>query len=827
MRALTALAVLAAAAPAGAQIQNALDRQAGIPAGLALPVAGAAVAEDPAGIGTTPAAAGFVRELALQWFRESNVTEESRADGLYLAAGVEGLGAGYSIEWVRPGPAGGRRYRKNTLALALGDGRGNSLGFGWNRFSSPDPTVEPLASWDVGLTVRPSRHLSVGLAMLGRDARLGGVRLPVRYDIGLATRLLDDGLTLSADLLADDRARDDFHASHLALGAALELRQGLSLGAQVTVPLEGGALRSRDPSAVVALGWNAPHVGITGGVVATPERTGALGGLRGSGERYRGPGAGLGVPTIDVEDELETRRFLIFTIGDRDPYGLLLRRLAALRSDPEVAAVAVKIEGLPLGPGRIEELRAALAAVRERKPVLAYLASGGTAEYWLATAATRVAVPPGAALDVSGVATSRLFLKDALARLGVAFEVVALGAYKTAPEPLVRSGSSPESREVTNAVLDDVFSRLVADVAAARRLPPERVRALVDQGLLGAEEAKAAGLVDEVIWPDEVEGWARRLTGRRVRVGGAYRPQPERRAQRWGRPPVVEIVRVEGTIVPGKSRSGRVGDEGVAGAETVAAEIRRAAEDREVKAIVLRVDSPGGDGLASDLIWREVVRARAKKPVVASMGDAAASGGYLVAVGADAIVAQPSTLTGSIGVFALKPDLSGLLGKLSIGREAFARGQNAQLTSLAKPWTPSERRAVERQIEAFYRLFVDRVAEGRKLPRAEVEPLAGGRVWTGRQAFERHLVDRLGSLEDAIALAKERAHLGATEPVEIRRTGAGGELGAAMEGVLAAGAPADPVSRALAALPEVRALALLAEAGPVLALPVEWVLPAQ
>lgn len=818
------LALLASATPAAAQLRNALDRQLGIPAGLALPVPGVAVAEDPAGIGTTPAAPGFVRELALQWFREGNVTEESSADGLYLATGAGPLGAGYAVEWVRPGPAAGRRYRKNTLALALGDGRGTSIGVGWNRFSSPDPAVEPLASWDVGLTVRPSRHLSVGLAMLGRDARLGGARLPVRYDVGLATRFGGDAFTLSADLLADDRARDDFHATHLAFGAAAELRGGLALGAQVTVPLRDVPGLSRDPSAVVALSWNRAHAGLTAGAVATPERAGAVGGVRVSGERYRAPGGGRAVPAIDVEDELERRSFLFLTIGDRDPYGLLLRRLAALRSDPDVAAVAVKIEDLPLGPGRTEELRAALAAVRERKPVVAYLVSGGTAEYWLATAATRVAVPPGAALDVSGLATSRLFLKDALARIGVAFEVIAHGAYKSAPEPLVRSSSSPEAREATNAVLDDVFSRFVADVAAARRLPPERVRALVDQGLLGADEAKAAGLVDEVIWPDELEAATGRLAGRRVRLAGAYRPEPERNAQRWGRPAVIEIVRVEGAIVPGKSRPGPLGGEAVAGAETLAAQIRRAADDGEVKAIVLRVDSPGGDGLASDLIWREVVRARGRKPVVASMGDAAASGGYLVAVGADVIVAQPSTLTGSIGVFALKPDLSGLLAKLSVGREAYARGENAQLASLAKPWTPSERRAVERQIDAFYRLFVDRVAEGRKLPRAEVEPLAGGRVWTGRQAFDRRLVDRLGSLEDALALARERARLGADD-VEIRRTGASGDLGEAMDGALAA-ARRDPLARAISALPEVRALALLAEAGPVLALPVEWVLPA-
>jgi protease-4 len=373
-------------------------------------------------------------------------------------------------------------------------------------------------------------------------------------------------------------------------------------------------------------------------------------------------------------------------------------------------------------------------------------------------------------------------------------------------------------------VLDDVFGRMLADVAAARRLAPERLRELVDHGLHSAEQAKQAGLLDEVLWPDEVEGWLRSVTRRRVGLGGPYRPEAPRRAQRWGRPPVIEIVRVQGAIVSGKSRSGPLDDEGLAGAETIVRDLRRAAEDGDVKAIVVRVDSPGGDGLASDLVWREVVRARARKPVIASMGDAAASGGYLVAVGADAIVAEPSTLTGSIGVFALKPDLSGLLGKLSVGREAFARGETAQLESVAKPWTPAERRAVERQVDVFYRLFLERVAEGRKLPLLEIEPLAGGRVWTGRQAFERRLVDRLGSLEDALALARERAGIPASERVEVRREGSGSELGAAVQGGMPSGARG-PLGRALATLPEVRALALLAEMGGVIALPVEWVLP--
>ena len=830
MKRLSFLAAALSAFPAAAQVLNAAQHQLHVPAGLALPVLGAAVAEEPAGIGTTPAAPGFVRELAFQFFRERDEHEDSIADGLYLAAGAGPLGVGYGIEWVRPGPAGGSRYRKNTLALSLGDGRRSSLGVGWNRFSSPDPAVDAFASWDLGLTLRPSRHLSVGLAMLGRGAYLDGVRQPVRYDLGLATRLLDDRVTLSADLLADDRRRDDFHATHLAFGAGAEVLADVVLGAQVTFPLESDRGLPRDPSFFALLGWNAPHFGLSAGAIGTPRPSGgmadvAYGGVRVSGERYRAAASRRDMPRIDVDDELRPRRFLLFTIGDRDPYGRLLRRLAALRSDPEVGAVLVKIDGLPLGAGRIEELRAAIAAIRGRKPVLAYLTGGGTREYWLATAATGIAVPPGSTLDVSGLSTSRLFLRDAFARLGVSFDVIARGGYKSAPEPLVRSGSSPEAREMTNAILDDVFGRFVGDVASARRLAPDRVRSLVDQGLLSSDEAKKAGLVDQVAWPDELEAWAGHLAKRRVRLKDAYAPEPERIAQRWGQRPVVEIIRVAGTIVPGKSRPGPGGGEALAGAETLAGQIHRAAGDREVKAIVLRVDSPGGDGLASDLVWREVVRARARKPVVASMGDVAASGGYLVAVGADAVVAEPSTLTGSIGVFAAKPDLSGLLAKLSLSREAFTRGENAQVASVAKPWTASERRAVEKQIDGFYGLFLDRVAEGRKLPRSEVEALAGGRVWTGKQAFDRKLVDRLGSLEDAVALARERARLGGPDDVEVRRTGSAAGPREAVEGTLAALAPPDPLAAAVAALPEVRALALLSEMGPVLALPPEWVLP--
>jgi protease-4 len=291
-----------------------------------------------------------------------------------------------------------------------------------------------------------------------------------------------------------------------------------------------------------------------------------------------------------------------------------------------------------------------------------------------------------------------------------------------------------------------------------------------------------------------------------------------RSARRWDRPPVIEIVRIEGTIVSGRSRGGLFS---AVGAETVVMQLKEAAADPDVAAIVLRVESPGGDGLASDLIWRAVQQAREQKPVIASMGDLAASGGYLAAAAAETIVAEPATLTGSIGVFVVKPELSGLLAKLGITRASWQRGERAQLEAFAKPWTEKERKAVERQIESFYAIFVDRVAEGRKLPRDKVEAVAGGRVWTGRQAMERGLVDRLGSLDDAVALARSKVGLSRDE-AEVRRAGTGFHEALAMSRpFLGAG----PLDRALEAVPEVRALAALSEMGPVLALPMEWVTP--
>lgn len=824
-RSAAALAALLVALPAAAQVQA----PAGPYPGLALPTLGAAAAEEATAIAVSPAGPGLVAAPQLHYLHEQADRDGGfLGDGVYAAGLLGPLGPSLAMEWIRPG-AGAARYRITTLGLALSDGRTASLGVAWRWWTSPDPAVDALKSWDLGLTLRPARWLSLGASAQGLGARLAGERLPARWDVGLATRLLDDGLTLSADLLADDAEGARFRSRDLTAGAQLELRSGLTLSAQLRWPLEGPA-PEREVATLLAVGWNAAHGGATVGRTSRRGESRWLAGLRSSVERYRGGPEASVAPRLDVAAALRPRRVLFFAVRDEDPLGELLARLDRAGDDPEVSALVLEVGELPVGAGRVEELRAAVGRLRARKPVLAYLTGGGTPGYWLASAASAVAAPPDGAVLVNGLARGQLYLRDGLARLGVAVEVARAGAWKAAPEPLTRSGPSDEARTMTAALLDDVWDRLRADVAAARGLPPERVAALLDQGLFTAAEAKAAGLVDELLWPDELRAWAGRAAGRPARLAPAWRPAPERAAQRWGPRPVVAVVRLEGTIVAGKSRGEPLGDGGLAGEETVTAALRAAAEDGAVRAIVLRVESPGGDAEASGRIWREVRQARRRKPVVVSMGDYAASGGYLAAVGADAIVAEPSTLTGSIGVFVLKPDLSGLLERLSIARDVQQRGRNADVASLAKPWSAEERAAVERLVAATYRAFLEKVAEGRGLSPEAVEQVAGGRVWTGAQALERRLVDRLGGLREAVALAGARAGLRAGEPVELRWLG-GRRLSLASPlealGALAAEAASpSPLARAVAAVPELRTAALLQELGPVVALPMEWLEPA-
>ncbi len=445
----------------------------------------------------------------------------------------------------------------------------------------------------------------------------------------------------------------------------------------------------------------------------------------------------------------------------------VLRVLRAAAEDDRVRGLVLHVGPLDWGWAKVGEVREAVARFRRTgKPVYVSLTGGGEREYWLASVAGKVAMPPTAELRVDGLLATATYFRGAFDKFGISPNFAHVGRYKSAVEPFTRTGMSPDARAALSAVLDDYYGMLLDSVAVARRLSRDSVARLVDEGPFTAEEAARLGLLDTLLYDTEVDSLALRRGSRRLRA--------ETFRHYLGRlePPAlgthVALVVASGAIVSGRSRRAP-GQESELGAETLIEALRQARTRSAVKAIVLRIDSPGGEAQAADDIWREVERCRAAKPVIVSMSDLAASGGYYIAVAGDSIVASPATLTGSIGIFGGKLNFLGLYRKLGLNVETESRGRHAEMFSPFRDFTPEESRHFEASLESFYRGFVARVARGRHLATSAVDSVAEGRVWTGQSARKLRLVDRLGGLETAFDMTRARLHLSPDEPLIVER----------------------------------------------------------
>jgi protease IV len=437
----------------------------------------------------------------------------------------------------------------------------------------------------------------------------------------------------------------------------------------------------------------------------------------------------------------------------------LRERLARVTADGRPRGVVLRIRNLDAGWAALEELRRELAAFREGgRRVVAYLPDPtDSRSYYLACAADEILAAPLATLSVTGVRARVNFLKDALGRVGLEAAVVAVSPYKSAGDPFVRDDFSEESREQVERLLDRRYEELVGAIAEGRKISPEAVGDTIDRAPYDGPDAVFAGLLDGLCYEDELP---ERLAaeGERARLAewGAARRSlrtPYRRSLRQR----VGVVSLSGTIVRGKSRKlpvpvPLVGGE-QAGSESVVAALRMAEGNRRVSSILFHVESPGGDALASDLIWREVERISAKKPVVVLMGNVAASGGYYVSAAANHVVARSGTLTGSIGVLTVRPSAAELYGRVGVNPAALQRGARAGMLDFSRRPAPDELRVLEGQVGFIYGEFKDRVSRGRNL--AELERIAGGRVWTGTEARELGLADETGGFREALRKACE------------------------------------------------------------------------
>jgi protease-4 len=430
----------------------------------------------------------------------------------------------------------------------------------------------------------------------------------------------------------------------------------------------------------------------------------------------------------------------------------LIRRA---KTDTRVKALVIKPAATAALWAQLQEVHAALVDFKSSgKPVIAFLEAGGTGDYYIATAASRIVLMPAGQLDLTGLASYELFFRGALDKIGVFPDLLHIGDYKSASNTFTERDFTPAHREMTESLNRDWYDELVRAVAAGRNVSEEAARGLIDGGPYLAEGALAAGLVDALAYDDQlddnepIQGTETITHDHYARAAG---PAPAGRGR-------IALLYAVGTIASGESSldspTGLV-----LGSQTFVEWVRKVRVDPSISAVVVRVDSPGGSAIASEVIWRELMLTRDVKPLIVSMGDVAASGGYYIAAPAHTIVAQPGTLTGSIGVVTGKFVMQGALDKLGVGTGTVSTGRLSEIYSPFRPFSTEEREKLSDHMRATYDLFVQRVADGREQPASRIDAVAQGRVWTGRQARELGLVDELGGLDDALRIAGQRARL--------------------------------------------------------------------
>ena len=482
---------------------------------------------------------------------------------------------------------------------------------------------------------------------------------------------------------------------------------------------------------------------------------------------------GSGGPTIETNSVLWLR--VPDSLGEQeadDIFGLINQRdtVMSLVSTLRKAKVDERISAVVLIPsiaeglwGKVQEIRDAVTDFKASgKPIVAYLEYGTGQAYYLASACDEVFMTPTSPLNLIGVSSYAVFLREALDKVGFQADMLSAGDYKTAVNLYTETTFTPEHREMAQSLNRDLYDQLVAGIAEGRELTLARVRVLIDDGPYKAADTVRVGLVDALVYEDQLIDGLPLGSSPSIVDYADYR-QVTLPGEDGSR---VALVYAEGVINFGTNGNDLQGNQTV-GSETLTSAIRAAREDAEIEAIVLRVDSPGGVAVAADVMWRELDLASAEKPLIVSMSDLAASGGYYIAAPADVIVAHPGTLTGSIGVYGGKYVAGETLEKLGVNVEVVTDGTHADLFSPTTQFSDSARQAVQAQIDDTYERFLQVVADGRGLSRDQVHQIAQGRVWTGRQAYDNGLVDELGGLHRAVEIAKTEAGIAAESPITL------------------------------------------------------------
>lgn len=646
-----------------------------------------------------------------------------------------------------------------SSGLALRLGRDISVGthLGWQIPSGPENNF---TTWDLGAGYRPLSWL--GVAGIAQNLGSQSDEVLDRYGGGVVLRPVGDVLMVGVDYTIQAPGKIDAEDGGLiegtlrieptsglvirgygnqegTIGAGLEFYfNGTGVGAHARAPTdesgEGnfiGYLQSGPPDrSIIRTGKKVPQFEIARAFPYQP--SGGIFGMRG------------------------------------ESYLHLLSRLERAAKDPAVKGLVLDLDATPFSYAQVEELKGVLEGARQRgKPIVAYLdRASSSSAYLLACSADKIFVHPAGGLELIGISAELQFFRGALDLVGVEPQVVRRAEFKSAMEGFTNSESSDENREQMNALLDDLSAYLVKSIATARGKSEDDVWALIDGAPYTPQEAMDKGLIDGIAYPQDMEDHYKEIFSGGYNLDESYRVADDTKGFRGARE--LAVIYVAGEIVAGRSTPpGLFGGGNSAGSDNIVAAIDAAHRDPAVKGVLLRVDSPGGSAFGSDEIWREIERLKEDKPIVVSMGGLAASGGYWVSMNANAIYAQSTTITGSIGVISGKFSIEDLYEKIGVKYEMYNRGRNAAMYSLSKPWDDVEMAAVDRMVGETYKSFKKKVSEGRSIDESTVDTIARGRVWSGAAGKARGLVDEIGGFPQALERLKKEAGISPKAKVDV------------------------------------------------------------
>jgi len=689
----------------------------------------------------------------------SSTEKEPRSFMLAASGGPAGLGISHQSGSDRPD------WTNISASLAIPFGKSFQTGFqlGWQ---IPEGPGNNFATFDVGTGWRPLSWW--GMSLVGYNMGVSGRHTGVkeRFAIGSTFRPFNDTLEVGA-------------AYHRYTSIDSEV-PGYGEAILKVKPIDGLTIRmSGNQLGTIGVGLEFGLGNVAVGAHTTRNFDNGFApygllGLTGSPDTGSLLSTKNTVPHVVMDDKFPYQPVKSFFFKEGESYLHMLGRLNEAATAKNTSGILVELDWVPFSFAQIEEILAVFDKARaNKKKVFVYLdQDSNNAAYMLASGADHIYMNPAQQLMLVGLSAELLHFRETLDMVGVEPQFSRRSEYKTAAEAMTDTHASKAQQEQINALLDDMSGRLVARIAQGRKKSVEDVHTLIDQGPFTAQEAIDKGLIDGLAYPDELKKKINKKLGRNSRFPDSYMDTHTG----WHAANEIAVIFIEGTITTGESQKpGIFGGGRTTGSETVREQIEEASRVPSIKAVILRVDSPGGSAMASDEIWRALKKLKKKRPVVVSMGGVAASGGYYVSAGANAIYAQHSTVTGSIGVIAGKFSLSGLYDKVGINYESYIRGRNASMFSMSRPFDEHEFASFDKMVGDIYAQFTSKVAQGRNLQIKEVIEVAGGRVWSGTRAHGVKLVDEIGGFYDALDRAKKEADI--PENAQVKLITFGGRIG--------------------------------------------------